>query len=74
MDPCDAPNSLSVPVFDNIFYTIGDANAADYVHPEFTANPTFCPVSYQYSITTFVNGVGSPDSAITQDTADQRRF
>ena len=50
LDPCDQPMSLSAVGISDQFYTIGDINAKDVVHPEFNIEPSYCPITYSYEI------------------------
>ena len=61
VDPCDPPVSITSPGLTDQVYTITDTNAADYTHPAFVSNPTYCPIDYSYSETKLIAG----DSAIT---------
>ena len=69
-DPCDAPASLIKPAFENQEYTITDDSFAPYTHPEFTVSPAYCPIKYEYNWTKLSND----DSAITQDSANEKKF
>ena len=73
-DPCDPPNQIIKPNFDNQVYTITDANATPYVIPEFSVDPIFCPIDYYYDISYLVDSNNADTSAITQDTVNERKF
>ena len=61
VDPCDPPDSIVSPGLTNQVYTITDANASPYMHPEFISDPVYCPIDYTYSETELSAG----DSAIS---------
>ena len=55
-DPCDPPNSVSSVTLGNQVYTLTDASATPYVHPEFTIDPDYCLLEYSYSQTFLADG------------------
>ena len=61
VDPCDPPISITSSGLTDQVYTITDNNAADYIHPAFVSDPSYCPINYSYSETKLTAG----DSAIT---------
>jgi hypothetical protein len=52
-------------------YTITDDSAEPYIHPDFTVSPDYCPIVYEYSVSTLVN---NGESAITQDPTNDKKF
>ena len=54
-DPCDPPNSITVPTLDDQDYVITDFKIP-YTHPVFVADPSFCPVRYEYDVPALRNG------------------
>ena len=64
-DPCDPPASISVPSFTDQIYYISDPNKAQYTHPDFTADPSFCKVTYTYDLGSILNKDGVERSAVT---------
>ena len=51
MDPCDAPVSVTASVLTNQEYTITDDDALPYTVPVYTADPSWCAITYTYTIT-----------------------
>ena len=60
IDPCDKPLSVTASALTNQFYTITQ-NAFDYKFPAYTVSPTWCTITYTYTIT---NSAG--DAAINK--------
>ena len=50
IDPCDKPVSVTASGLTDQFYTITQS-AFDYKMPVYTANPSWCAISYTYTIT-----------------------
>ena len=50
-DPCEAPVSVTASILTDQQYTITDNSAVPYVFPVFTANPAWCAIKYNYTIT-----------------------
>ena len=46
-------------------YIITDA-ALEYTHPDFVADPTYCPLDYTYDVTEFKNKNDVDTNAITR--------
>jgi len=50
VDPCDPPTSVTAAALTDQVYTITDTNATPYTHSDYTADPSYCPLVYSYSI------------------------
>ena len=50
IDPCDEPVSVTASTLTDQEYTI-TANAATYTVPVYTADPSWCAITYTYTIT-----------------------
>ena len=61
VDPCDGPVSVEAAGLTDQVYTITNTDYADYTHPDFTVNPSYCPLTYTYVVSSLSNG----NSAIT---------
>jgi len=49
IDPCDEPVSVTASTLTDQEYTITD-NVATYTVPVYTANPSWCAITYTYTI------------------------
>ena len=56
IDPCNPPNSISLPTLDTKTYTITDT-LKQYEHPEAIVDPPYCKVSFEYDLPILNNGV-----------------
>jgi hypothetical protein len=65
IDACHPPNSVTGEDLPDQNYIITD-NMIPYTHPEFTADPAFCPVRYEYDVPKLENG----NDLITRDEKD----
>jgi hypothetical protein len=54
-DPCDPPIALIPVVIANQEYTITD-DELTFSHGDVGADPSFCPVRYEYDMPTLLNG------------------
>ena len=61
VDPCDGPVSVTPAGLTDQAYTITQTDFADYTHPDFTVDPSYCPLTYTYVVTDLPNS----SSAIT---------
>ena len=49
-DPCDPPRFITAPAMVDQKYTLNSLSTP-YIHPVFSVTPSYCPVTYDYSIT-----------------------
>ena len=61
LDPCDPPESVTAPQFEDYEYTLydyGEANGVEYTLPDlpFTIEPSFCPLEYSREISLLDDG------------------
>ena len=66
-DPCNPPASITTPTLDDQDYVITD-HMIPYTHPDFVADPAFCPVRYEYDVPSLRNG----NKIIEQKGGDQK--
>lgn len=74
LDPCDPPQSFTVPTLSDTEYMITDDNAAAYTHPTFNIEPFYCVFNYSYQISDLLDEQGQVTTAIQQDATNQRKF
>lgn len=67
VDPCNPPVSVSAGTLEDQTYII-TTPAASYTHEPFVADPAYCPLNYEYSITNLNNG----ESAVTEGATNSR--
>jgi hypothetical protein len=55
-----------VATLENQVYTITDTDAG-YTHPEFTSDPSYCSIAYEYDITEIIGGASASAIVRSED-------
>ena len=69
-DPCDDPTVTAVGLT-NQEITITQDDYPDYTHPIFTIDPSYCPLTYTYTVSNLSNGNSAITGTSITDTATE---